>query len=340
MPRLASIAIAVQVLLMSAVGCGDNASITEDGGAAGMDGGAALDGATPDAPVVADAAPEVDAGALSGGPTLLITEVALANNAREFIEIYNPTDATVDLGEYYLCDDDEYHLLPGAFGGGPGPVLLNNNSDPAMQFDFLVKFPDGAVIAPGQVVVIALRFTDYFDALNINADYGILQAPAANAMVDPGGGNFVAIGGNLQLTNAGEMVALFRWDGVSDLVQDIDLVNVGMNSASFNRIPSKTGVSVDGPDSDSIATRYAPDRGTIGLMDGMAPLGQSHKRIAPETGAEAFDGFGNGLTGQDETSENLSLTWDLSANYTSASPGTVHPSLIPAGLRSSSPANP
>ncbi|RIK72557.1 hypothetical protein DCC62_19375, partial [candidate division KSB1 bacterium] len=74
---------------------------------------------------------------------LLISEFVVTPTAGEFIEIYNPTNATVDLTTYYLTDD-----------------VSNNNNDyikvvngaaalAVANFDFLVKFPDGASIAPG-----------------------------------------------------------------------------------------------------------------------------------------------------------------------------------------------
>ncbi len=318
MRRYASISIAGLALVVG-VGCGDNVGSAADGSVSGSDGSPTADASSSDSD-----GGQADSGLQPGDPTLLITEVALSNNAREFIEIFNPTDQTISLRNYYLCDDSEYSLLPGAFGAGPAPVI-NIEADAAMQFDFLVKFPDDASIAPGQVVVVAMRYDD-FNAVftSREADYGILQAPAGRAMIDPGGGAFLGIGANAQFapTN-GEMVALFHWDGSSDLVQDVDLVNVGMGLPSFNRISAKTGITVDGPDADTTQTGYGDDLGTLGEMDGLAPSGQSHKRLALEAGFETQDGTGNGLTGHDETSESLASTWDGAATFSNADPGTV-----------------
>ena len=313
-------------------GCGDN--ITGAGGDGGIPGNDAI----PDSPLAdsppADGPPADGPpgdGPLSNAPTLLISEVTLSNNSQEFIEIYNPTNQAVDLGNYYICDDDEYYLLPGASGAGPAPMRLNENPVATMQFDFLVKFPTGASIPAGGVVVVAMRFNDFNTANPTrNADFGILQAPVGKEMIDPGNGVFVGRGGNAQFSQSGgEMVALFLWDGTSDLVKDIDLVNVGTNADPFNRIPSKTGKMVDGPDSDTTPSRYAMDRATIGLMDGVAPTGQSHKRVALEIGSEVQDGFGNGLTGHDETSEDTTMTWDRASAYTAPTPGSVPPALMP-----------
>src|SRR5262245_2006488 len=80
---------------------------------------------------------------------LLITEFVVAPTNGEFIEIFNPTAGSIDLSHYYLTDDN-----------------ANNNNDyvrvvngaAALKLaaaDFLVKFPDGASIAPGAAQTIA-----------------------------------------------------------------------------------------------------------------------------------------------------------------------------------------
>ena len=50
---------------------------------------------------------------------LLLCEVVVTPTSDEYIEITNPTAATIMLDNYYLSDDADYALLPGAFGDGP-----------------------------------------------------------------------------------------------------------------------------------------------------------------------------------------------------------------------------
>ncbi len=52
------------------------------------------------------------------------------------------------------------------------------------------------------------------------------------------------------------------------------------------------------------------------------------KRILPETGHETTGGGGNGLTGDDETSEDVSATWD-SSPFSAPTPGSVPAALAP-----------
>ena len=89
---------------------------------------------------------------------LLLTEAVVTPTLEEYMEIYNPTGATVDLTNYYLSDDEDYALQPGAFGAGPAPNLFSS--------DFIVQFPSGAMITAGQVVLIA------FDGAGFIAEYG------------------------------------------------------------------------------------------------------------------------------------------------------------------------
>ena len=109
------------------------------------------------------------------------------------------------------------------------------------------------------------------------------------------------------LSNSGEVVILYTWDGASDLVQDIDYALWGDAAEAVD----KTGVSVDGPDGDAVASAYLADT-AIGVQDvisgGSHASGDSFQRIDFDEGVE-IQGGGNGVTGSDETSEDLSVTW-------------------------------
>jgi hypothetical protein len=122
------------------------------------------------------------------------------------------------------------------------------------------------------------------------------------------------------LTNGGEMVALFFWDGENDLVQDCDLMLAGVPTAA-NSLVTRTGVQQDGPDSDMVTTAYANDALTIAPQPTEPASGKSTKRIALEAGNQLANGNGNGVTGDDETSENTAMTWDTT--YTAPTPGQV-----------------
>lgn len=270
---------------------------------------AAIDAAATDAASI-DALPPL-------APHLLITEVDTVDND-EFIEIYNPTDQTVDLRNYYLTDHQSYFLLPG--------VIAGNTTVTTDATDFLVRFPVGAVIAPRQIITVAA------DAVGFTTSYG---AAPTYSIQEQGGAiatEVVWVGAtspNPGLTNAGEIVALFYWDGAADNVKDVDIVLAGNAPSATNTLLAKT--AVDGPDADTTTTAYATDvPNAMFDMQTDTATGTTYKRISFEGANEIHTG-GNGILGDDETSEAVRTTWDSQAVATGYTAGT--PGVIPAALQ-------
>ncbi len=257
---------------------------------------------------------------------LLLCEVALSPAAAEFVEVVNPTPAPIGLAGVYLADDADYALLPGALGAGPAPSIAAS--------DFVAAFPAAASVPPCGVVVVALDGAGFLAAHGRRADFEIEGTDPATPDMVP-----VLIGSSAGLTDAGEGVVLFSWNGGGDLVADLDLVEAGAPSAD-NGIGDKTGLEVDGPDAGAAPSTYAPDRRTMPPQPAAPGAARSTKRLRLEGLFEAVGG-GNGVTGDDETSEETQFTWDSS--FLAADPGScplppecyyaaVEPT-EPAGLR-------
>lgn len=259
-------------------------------------------GSQPDAPT----GPMPDAPSGGGGnATLLLTEVVLAPSTQEFVEIANPGTTAVDLSTYYLSDSGSYFRVPAG-----APTL-----DTA---DFIVKFPAGASIAPGAVITVALDTTASFMTTN-----GV----APTYSVASGTMTAVAANGVPSLTNSGELVVLFRWDGQADLVKDVDAVLAGAPTIA-NGFVNKSAVALDGPDTGTSSATYATDARSMAAMGSTPASGKSTKRLALEAGHETQSGGGNGINGDDETSEDTAATWDSSA-FTNPTPGGVPAALLP-----------
>jgi hypothetical protein len=248
---------------------------------------------TPDAMVDA-AVPLPDA--MPAGGHLLLSEVVLTPNAGEMIEVVNPTGSAIDLTNYYLTDVPSYFRLPA------GTQTIDGS-------DFIARFPSGASIAAGAVITIAID-----TAANFQTNYATPPTYSLNA-----GTMIVSAGpGALNLTNSGEPIVLFYWDGATDLVYDCDIVIAGVPTAT-NALIVKSALAVDGPDPGTTPSAYAADAMTIPTTQ--APGGgQSLKRILLETGHELQTGTGNGLDGEDETSESITTTWSPTP-YTLPTPG-------------------
>ncbi len=125
----------------------------------------------------------------------------------------------------------------------------------------------------------------------------------------------VAINPPATLTDAGEVVVLFYWDGSSSLVFDVDILLAGIPSSINGLDPAHSGYA-------QLGCMYQTDADTIAAQASAPVAGKSTKRLALETGHEMQSG-GNGLTGDDETSEDTSATWDTTGTFSAPTPGTV-----------------
>ncbi len=272
---------------------------------------AAIDAAVIDATVI-DAPPPIDAAPPIDGPppvitSLLLSEVVLTPTGGEFVEIVNPTAAAVNLSNFYVSDASQYFRLP----AGVAAVAADAT-------DFVARFPAGASIPPHGVVTVALDTAANFTLAypGVAPTYSVASATMT-----------VVTTGTATLTNAGEPIVLFFWDGASDKVTDVDIMIAGAPTAA-NLLANKSAVAIDGPDADSATGAYATDANTLPTQS--APgAAKSTKRIALEsTLVETQAGTGNGVAGHDETSEQLGSTWDASP-YTAPTPGQVPAALVP-----------
>ena len=263
-----------------------------------------------------------DAGLDAGGPDatvtrgahVLLTEVKSGPDDLEFIEIYNPTCVDQELSDYYLSDDPAYSLLPS--WGDPAPPLGDG--------DAVVRFPPGSILAPQQVAVIARSGAGFAAGFGAAPDYALL-APGEAARMELVAG--VAAQG-IRISPSGEPVTLFEWDGARDLVRDIDVVVAGEAPAVGHQLVPKQVLSpagVDGPDADSVNTRYLDDMGSLPVMLERDANGGSYARIVFEDVFEIAEG-GNGVAGHDETSEDTRTTWEQDP-ASSPTPGVVGESL-------------
>jgi cysteine-rich repeat protein len=221
------------------------------------------------------------------GGHLLITEVATSPSEAEFIEIYNPSNAPTTLKDVYLSDRVDYFQIvdTAAFSG--------------VSTDFVVRFPAGAVLNPGAYAVIATNGFKYKIAYGKAPDYEITSSDGAVPDMVPA--NPKALGSQAGLTDTGELLVLFTWDGASDLVQDLDyVVWKGSSATAFAKSPA---LCIDGPDADSTPSCYLADTAVTQQSALKVPQqgGSLHRCDYTEAGEKQTGG--NGATGHDETSE-------------------------------------
>lgn len=282
-------------------------------------------------------------GPVRGADHLLFTEFAVTPTDAEFVEIFNPTAQAVDLTDYYITD---YVLASNPLNNYWRMVDGGLLPDPNFPNDFLAKFPDGATIQPGESIVISLHddalFASFWSQGSDIAipDFELVQDGSSDGvpdMIDPGPGIVGSpyIQSAAGLSNAREVIVLFVWDGESDLVQDVDIAQWSDAGPVFNTVsPNKSGVTVDGPDADTVASAYFADTAPQGqdlAALGAHGVGNTVSRVNFQEGDETLAG-GNGITGNDETSENLSITWRMNTGPSIGSPGDFGPPALLAGL--------
>ncbi len=275
------------------------------------------------------------APAVRAADHILLSEFAVTPTSGEFVEIFNPTISAVDLTGYYVTD---FVLTPAIDATQNYWRVADGALVPSSDFpnDFVAGFPPGTTIGPGQSIVIALDDSDDFASFwGSLPDFEVIQDGTADGvpdMVDPGLDwvGVPLIQSEAGLSNAREVVVLFYWDGESDLVQDVDIVQWGDSGPDFATVsPNKTGVTIDGPDAGTETSTYLPDTAPQGqdLASVASPahqVGLTVTRIDFEETGETLTG-GNGLLGHDETSEPYSVTWDFDTLPSLGSPGAFGP---------------
>ena len=244
---------------------------------------------------------------------ILITEVVVTPTDGEFIEIYNNTSGTIDLSDYYLTDatyanggNYYYNIVTGSNAGG------GSNSD------FHARFPDGSSIASGAYQTIGIKGSGFVSTYGKNPTYELYETNASiQNMREAFSGS---IDGGSTLTNSGEVVILYFWDGLTDLVSDGDYYLWGDKDEAVD----KTGVSIDGPDDGSTTSTYLADTpiaSQIVSVNGQPhEFGESSQRTTLIETGETQSG-GNGLTGHNEMSENLASSFIAAAPNPGSGPG-------------------
>ena len=276
---------------------------------------------------------------VNGAPhRLMMTEFVVTPTAGEFVEIYNPNSFPVDLTDVYITDatfagGDVYYYQIVTGGGGGGSFG-----------DWFARFPAGASIGAGEFQTVSLNGSiGFMNTYGVAPTYEIWEDDAAPDaipdMVEATPGSIPPSVGGSGLTNSGEFCTIFYWDGQSDLVVDLDYVVYGDKVEAVD----KTGVSIDGPDADSTPSTYLPDTAIASQTSVNGAVGQPHasgnsaQRALLSEGLETRSGgngiTGDGLLGNDETSERTDETWieDL------PTPNAPHDSnmtlrIVPGGL--------
>ena len=217
---------------------------------------------------------------------VVISEIVLQPGNAEYIKISNPTDNPIDLSNYYLTDATDtanqkyYYNLPNV-----------TNSWSGTGSDFIARFPQGFIIAAKSEIIIGATTTAAYQAYYGTAPDLAVKDDLDDALV----GQNTKGSAPAYLDNAAETLVLFYWDGSSPTVKDVDYILWGSCVCAVD----KSGISGYQNDTPVDQQTFTPTH-----QDG-----QKLQRSGDE-GSEPSSG-GNGITGHDETGEDLSATWQV-----------------------------
>ena len=217
---------------------------------------------------------------------LIFSKICIAPNAAQMVQIYNPTPDAINLndgsGSYYLTDGanpstDKYYYN----------ITSGENFWSESTSDFFIEFPENTIIESDSYLTISMHdseiYNGYYDS---SPDLSLYEIAGEDSYY-----NFEAI----SVLGPSESLILFFWDGSSSTVKDVDYFLWGNNTYAID----KSGVDGYFPDTPVDLQTYIEE----------ADENFSYSRLSNEEFEENTSG--NGITGHDETSENLSLSWEI-----------------------------
>jgi hypothetical protein len=254
---------------------------------------------------------------------LLISEICVRPTFAEFIEIYNPDPKPkpnekpklpFSLNGYYLTDS-------GGQTTAGGEVIRPNNyvyivkESSALAIDagdFMIHFPPGASIGQEEYKTIAFNTAKFEERYGRKPDYEILPGTdVPDMIVDKLGSN------SFGLDDAHEEVILFKWVKPDNLVDDVDYAVWG--DTSRIAVYKTKDLRINGA---AYKDDTPPGRQRPIAKEPHAILKSWQRRQVPrEFGEECGDG--NGITGDNETSENLALAFQEAPATPSNQTGTL-----------------
>ena len=221
---------------------------------------------------------------------LLLSRIVVAPDAGESISIINPTDDSINLSNYYICDNNEYYQMQTE--GDLSPSHFING--------FTAQFPS-MDIEPNDTLLLVLS-GDYLSFYpNITPDLFLFEA-GDESMLETESGSF-GLSSN-KLDDASESIILFKWDGnPENNIEDVDYFIWGGIQGAVD----KTGIGNYVEDTQADEQLYfeeAPDDYyAFSRIEGLE-----------ETNEESSGG--NGIIGEDgtrddETSEDFRQSWEI-----------------------------
>lgn len=223
---------------------------------------------------------------------LIFSKICIAPNSAQMVQIYNPTSSDINLNESGV---GSYYLTDGTSSSGEKyyyNITSGINYWSEATSDFFIEFPENTIIQAGAYLTISMHddlvYNEYYD---INPDLSLYSIYDEFYPDSDNFYNFDAI----SVLASEESLILFYWDGSSSTVKDVDYFLWGGNSFAID----KTNISEYLPDTSLELQVFMPE----------SDENYSYSRVSNTENDEIIGG--NGITGHNETSENLLMSWEI-----------------------------
>ncbi len=224
----------------------------------------------------------------AGADHLVFNRITISPTDAEFISIYNPTSESIDLSDYYITDSNNYYNLPSGSDFWSGSL-----------FDFIARFPGGQSIGSNEYLIISFHnsqiFTDYYGYGPDISLFEDMRDAIDGENTISNGDAFVALD---FLNNDTEMLMLFKWEQGTSFVQDVDYFVWGNTSQGVDKTSVSGYVQDTNLNEQSYQESHEDNFTYVRFL------------LNNSEGAERNTG-GNGIDGNDETSENFDETWNI-----------------------------
>jgi hypothetical protein len=218
---------------------------------------------------------------------ILLNRIVITPSEAESFSITNPTAETINLSDYYICDDQDYYQMQTDADLSPSATMSG----------FTARFPD-INIQPNDTLIIVLNenYNSFYNSLI--PDFTLFDnSEGLLSMIETEVNSF-GLSTN-KLDDENESLILFKWDGnPNNNIEDIDYFIWGGNQGAVNKTGINNYLDDTSAENQLFFETTPTDYYAFSRINGLDELDEI-----------SLDG--NGITGHDETSENFRQSWEI-----------------------------
>lgn len=219
---------------------------------------------------------------------LLLTRVVTSPDHAESISIHNPTSDPINLSDYYISDSENYYRMQTESVLSPSSEISG----------YTARFPD--IEIPSNQTLVLVFNEDYSVFYEDFIPDLLLFGSNDNSMIEPDDNAFGF--SNNKIDDNAECIILFEWDGnLENNIKDIDYF-VWATTDGITTAIDKTDIGTYLDDTSLLEQKY--------FQQVPSEYSAFSRKVELDEIGEVDVG-GNGIWGNDETSENFRESWEI-----------------------------